>query len=134
LAAEPGERTDSLAAAVTEVSEKLAVLVRDEIELARVEVVVKVSSLARGAVAVGVGAVFGVFALIFVLLTIAWGVNSATSSLWIGFAAVMVALLVLTGVAFLFAWRKLKVGAPTPTMAIDEARKIRATVTAGTDV
>jgi uncharacterized membrane protein YqjE len=119
---------------VTEVSEKLAVLVRDEIELARVEVVVKVSSLARGAVAVGVGAVFGVFALIFVLLTIAWGVNSATSSLWIGFAAVMVALLVLTGVAFLFAWRKLKVGAPTPTMAIDEARKIRATVTTGTDV
>ena len=133
MPAEPAERNESLAAAVTEVSEKLAVLVREEIELARVEVVVKASSLARGAVAVGVGAVFGVFALIFVLLTIAWGVNSATSSLWIGFAAVMVALLVLTVGVFLFAWRKLKVGAPTPKMAIDEAKKIRATVKPGTE-
>jgi hypothetical protein len=46
----------------------------------------------------------------------------------------MVVLLVLTGGAFLFAWRKLKVGAPTPKMAIDEAKKIRATVKPGTDV
>jgi uncharacterized membrane protein YqjE len=125
---------DSLAAAVTEVSEKLAVLVREEIELAKVEVVEKASSLARGAAAVAVGAVFGVFALVFVLLTIAWGINSAVSSLWVGFGIVMVVLLVLTGGAFLFAWRKLKVGAPTPKMAIDEAKKIRATVKPGTDV
>jgi uncharacterized membrane protein YqjE len=125
---------DSLAAAVTEVSEKLAVLVREEIELAKVEVVEKASSLARGAAAVAVGAVFGVFALVFVLLTIAWGINSAVSSLWVGFGIVMVVLLVLTGGALLFAWRKLKVGAPTPKMAIDEAKKIRATVKPGTDV
>ena len=39
----------------------------------------------------------------------------------------MVLLLVLTAGAFLFAWRKLKVGAPKPQMAIDEAKKIRAT-------
>ena len=37
-------------------------------------------------------------------------------------------LLILTVFAFLFAWRKLKVGAPTPKMAIDEAKKIRTTV------
>jgi hypothetical protein len=30
--------------------------------------------------------------------------------------------------SFLFAWRKLRVGAPTPKMAIDEAKKIRETV------
>jgi hypothetical protein len=30
--------------------------------------------------------------------------------------------------AFMFAWRKLRVGAPTPKMAIDEAKKIRETV------
>jgi protein-S-isoprenylcysteine O-methyltransferase Ste14 len=75
--------------------------------------------------------VFGVFALVFVLLTIAWAINSATTSLWIGPAVVMVALLLLTAVAFLFAWRKLKVGAPTPKMAIEEAKKIRTTVSAG---
>jgi Putative Actinobacterial Holin-X, holin superfamily III len=133
LPAEPGERSDSLAAAVTEVSEKLAVLVREEIELAKVETITKASGLARGAAAVAVGAVFGVFALVFVLLTIAWGINSAAGSLWYGFASVMILLLLLTGGAFLFAWRKLRAGAPTPDMAIDEAKKIRATVQSGTD-
>jgi uncharacterized small protein (DUF1192 family) len=124
----PGPAPDSLGAAVSEVSEKLALLVREEIELAKAEVTTKVSSIARGAAAVAVGAVFGVFALIFGLETIAWAVAQATSDEWLGFAVVFVALLALTVFAFLFAWRKLKVGAPKPTMAIDEAKKIRATV------
>jgi hypothetical protein len=128
LPAEPGEPTDSLAAAVTDVSEKLGVLVREEIELAKAEMSQKLSSYARGAAAVAIGAVLGVFALIYVFLTIAWGVNQATSSLWIGFAAVMVVLVAITLGAFLFAWRKLRVGAPTPKLAIDEAKKITATV------
>jgi uncharacterized small protein (DUF1192 family) len=133
LPAEPGEPTDSLAAAVTEVSEKLGVLVREEIELAKAEMSQKLSSYARGAAAVAIGAVLGVFALIYVFLTIAWGVNQATSSLWIGFAAVMVVLVAITLGAFLFAWRKLRVGAPTPKLAIDEAKKITATVKSGGD-
>jgi uncharacterized small protein (DUF1192 family) len=133
LPAEPGEPTDSLAAAVTEVSEKLGVLVRQEIELAKAEMSQKLSSYARGAAAVAIGAVLGVFALIYVFLTIAWGVNQATSSLWIGFAAVMVVLVAITLGAFLFAWRKLRVGAPTPKLAIDEAKKITATVKSGGD-
>ena len=108
-------------------------LVREEIELAKAEVTTKVQSIVRGAVAVAVGAVFGVFALVFVLLTIAWGINSATTSLWLGFAIVMVLLLLLTVGAFLFAWRKLRVGPPTPKMAIDEAKKIRTTVQTGAD-
>jgi uncharacterized membrane protein YqjE len=131
LPADPPQQSESLAAAITEVSEKLSVLVREEVELAKAEVVTKVSSIARGAIAVAVGAVFGVFALIFVLLTIAWSINEATGHLWLGFAIVMVLLLALTAGAFLFAWRKLKVGAPTPKMAIDEAKKIRATVKPG---
>ncbi|HEY2441042.1 MAG TPA: phage holin family protein [Solirubrobacteraceae bacterium] len=131
MPAEPAETDESLAAAVTEVSEKLAVLVREEIELAKAEVGIKASSIARGAAAVAVGAVFGVFALVFVLLTIAWAINEATGHLWIGFAAVMVTLVLLAVVAFLFAWRKLRVGSPTPTMAIEEAKKIRETVQPG---
>lgn len=103
-------------------------LVRDEIELAKTEVTRKATSLGRGVVAGLVGAVFGVFALIFVLLTIAWGINQATGELWVGFAVVMIVLIALTVVAFLFAWRKLKVGAPMPDMAIEEAKRIRATV------
>jgi protein-S-isoprenylcysteine O-methyltransferase Ste14 len=124
----PGPAPDSLGAAVSEVSEKLTLLVREEFELAKAEVTTKVSSIARGAAAVAVGAVFGVFALVFILLSIAWGINAATGSLWLGFVITMGLLLLLTAGAFLFAWRKLKVGAPKPTMAIDEAKKIRATV------
>ena len=133
MPAEPTERSDSLAAAVTEVSEKLSLLVREEIELAKAEVGQKASTLARGAAAVAIGAVFGVFALIFVLLTIAWGINSITGEVWPGFAVVMVLLILLTLGAFFFAWRKLKVGAPTPTLAIDEAKKITATVKSGVE-
>ncbi len=131
MPAEPDPKPDTLAAAVTEVSEKMTVLVREEIELAKVEVTEKVSTLARGAGAVAAGAVFGVFAVVFGLLTLAWGLESILNNIWVGFAIVFVLLLALTGGAFLFAWRKLKVGAPKPTMAIDEAKKIRDTVQSG---
>lgn len=133
MPAEPPNQADSLAAAVTDVSEKMSLLVREEIELAKAEVTTKVRGIVRGTAAVAVGAVFGVFALVFVLLTIAWGINSATTSLWLGFAIVMVLLILLTVGAFLFAWRKLRVGPPTPNMAIDEAKKIRTTVQSGAD-
>ena len=112
----------------------MSVLVREEIELAKAEVTTKVSSLARGAAAVAAGAVFGIFAVIFLLLTLAWVLDailvSGAGDIWIGFAIVLAVLLAAAVGAFLFAWRKLKVGAPTPTMAIDEAKKIRATVSA----
>lgn len=121
---------DNITATVTEISERMSTLVRENIELAKAEMTEKAQSLARGAAAVAVGAVFGVFTLIMALGTAAWGLNSALSSLWLGFAIVLGVLLILTIVTFLFAWRKLKVGAPTPQMAIDEAKRIRATVTA----
>jgi len=132
LAAGNGQPPDSIAAAITEVSENLTRLVHDEIELAKTEVAEKASSLARGAAAVAAGAVFGVFAVIFVLLTLAWGLDdvfvTGVGDIWLGFLIVLGVLLALTVGAFVFAWRKLKVGAPTPKMAIDEARKIRETV------
>ncbi len=119
---------DNLATAVAEVSERVSVLVREEIELAKLEITQKGMSIARGAAAAAAGAVFGVFAIVFGLLTLAWGLNSLFSSLWYGFAVVFILLLLMAAAAFWFAWRKLKVGAPTPNLAIDEARKIRATV------
>jgi uncharacterized membrane protein len=126
---------ENIAAALTEVSERMSVLVREEIELAKVEVTQKVSSLGRGAAAVAVGAVFGVFAVIFLLLTIAWLIDAilvnGAGDIWVGFAIVLAVLAVATGGTFMFAWRKLKVGAPTPKLAIEEAKKIRATVKPG---
>lgn len=123
---------EDFARAVTDVSERVTVLVREMAELAKAEITQKASSLGRGIVAVLVGAVFAVFALIFALEALAWGFNailiSGAGDLWIGFAIVFGILLFLTIVVFLFAWRKLKVGAPTPDIAIDEAKRIRETV------
>ena len=58
----------------------MALLVREEIELAKAEMTQKATSIARGAAAVAAGAVFGVFAVIFVLETIAWGSELARSA------------------------------------------------------
>ena len=125
-------KPETLATTVTQVSERMSVLVREEIELARVEMVVKLKSIARGTGAAGAGAVFGIFAVIFALLTLAWGIDAVigdvAGDIWIGFAIVTAILVLLTLAAFLFAWRKLSVGAPAPKMAIDEAKKIRETV------
>jgi hypothetical protein len=128
LPAETNGRSETLATTVTEVSDLVGALVREEIELARAEVTTKANTIARGAAAVAIGAAFGVFALMFALFTLANGLNSALSSVWLGYLITFVLLTVLTIVVFLFAWRKLRVGPPTPTMAIDEARKIRDTV------
>ncbi len=108
----------------------MSALVRDEIALATAEMEQKAKSLLRGGIAIGAGAVFGLFALIYGLLAAAWGINDAIGNEWVGFLIVFGALLLLVLGAFLFAWRKLKVGAPKPTMAIDEARRIRETVVA----
>jgi Putative Actinobacterial Holin-X, holin superfamily III len=128
----PGSAEKSLGEIVNEVTEKASLLVREEVELAKAEVTQKVSSLARGTVAVFLGAVFGVFALIFLLETAAWGLNAilipGAGDLWTGFAIVFGVLALLTIIVFLFAWRKLRVGPPTPQMAIDEAKRIRETV------
>jgi membrane protein YdbS with pleckstrin-like domain len=122
------DHSENFATAVTEVSERMTVLVREEIELAKAEVTTKVSTIARGAAAVAAGAVFGVFAVVFGLLALAWGLNSGLNSLWLGFLIVFVLLVLLALGTFLFAYRKLRVGPPTPKMAIDEAKLIRETV------
>ena len=124
-------KTSELGVAVQQVSEKVSVLIREEIELAKAEVTGKVMSLARGAIAAVIGAVFGFFVLIFALLTLAWGLNSLLNSIWLGQAITLVVLAVLMAVALLFAFRKLKVGAPTPKMAIEEGKKIRTTIQSG---
>jgi Putative Actinobacterial Holin-X, holin superfamily III len=138
LAANDGQPTQqTIAQAITEVSEKAQILIREEIELAKAEMTEKVTSIARGAAAVAAGAVFGVFGLAVLLNALAWGINAilvdGAGNLWIGFAIVTGVLFVLAIATFLFAWRKLRVGAPTPKMAIDEAKKIRETVSTGSE-
>jgi uncharacterized membrane protein YqjE len=135
---ESGQRRDtpqSIAAAITEISERATLLIHEEIELAKAEVTEKTTKLVKGAI-VGVAAgIFFVMALVFVLVGCAWLLyyflpGNNFTYFW-GFFAMAVILLFLGVVAGLIASRVVKRGAPpTPDMAIEEARKIRDTVTA----
>jgi len=126
-------RQPTLAEAGTQVSERASLLVREEIELAKAEMAAKARKLATGAV---VGAVAGVFlltGLFFLLNSAAWGAYLifGGTDYWAGFLIVAVALFLLGALAGIVAYRAMRKGSPpAPTMAIDEAKKIRETVTA----
>jgi hypothetical protein len=132
----PGEPPQNIAAAVAEVSERATTLVREEIELAKAEVTEKVTKLARGAVIGVVAGVFLLFALIMALFGFAWLLyyylpGNQFTFFW-GFFAMALILVALGVGAGLIAARALKRGAPpVPTMAIEEAQRIKETVTAG---
>ncbi len=138
----PGERrseTQNIATAITEVSERATLLVREEIELAKTEVAEKATKLVKGAV-VGIAAgIFLITALFFVLIGCAWLLyyylpigNQFTY--FYGFFAMAIILVVLGVIAGLLAARVVKKGSPpVPSMAIEEAQKIRETVSAGAD-
>ena len=131
-----GDIPKGIAAAITEVSERATLLVREEIELAKAEVAEKASRLAKGAV-VGVAAgIFFITALFFVLIGCAWllyyylPIGNQFTYFW-GFFAMALILIILGLIAGLIAARAVKRGAPpTPDMAIEEARRIRDTVSA----
>ena len=137
MPAEDG-KSPELVTAVTEVSDRISTLVREEIELAKAEVTRKGISMAKGVVSVLAGALFGVYAVLFLLLTIAWVLDAilipGAGDIWEGFAIVTVGLFVFTALAFIFAQRMFKRGPPVPTMAIEEAKEIRETVATKTGV
>ncbi len=130
------EPPHNIAAAIAEVSERAQVLVREEIELAKAEVTEKATRLIKGAV-VGIAAgIFVVTAIIFALIGCAWLLyyylpGNDFTYFW-GFFAMAVILLLLGALAGLLAAKAVKRGAPpTPNMAIEEAQKIRETVSKG---
>ena len=129
----PGTAEKSLGDVVGDVSTKASLLVREEIELAKAELSEKVSSIVKGsAVAIAAG-VFAVFALIYFFEGLAWFFNDlfdVGSKLWIGFLIVFGILIVLAAIAGMLGIRWIKKGSPpTPTMAIEEAKRTRAELT-----
>src|SRR5262249_39777153 len=132
--APPQPQDATIAQAIADVSERAQLLVREEIELAKAEVSAKLTKLARGAV-VGIAAgIFIVVGLLFLLHSAAWGVYAllfSDTQYWGGFLVVAVALFLLGALAGWLAYRAVRGGAPpTPDMAIDEAKRIRETITA----
>lgn len=116
---------------VGDVSTQASLLIREEIELAKAEVRAKVSKLGRGAgVAVAAG-VFLALAGVFLLNMLAWLLYALFfDDVWLGYACVVVGLLIVGAIAGFLAYRWLKGGTPPkPEMAIEEAQRVKATVT-----
>jgi uncharacterized membrane protein YqjE len=117
---------------VFDVAERVSILVREEIALAKVELTEKVTNIGRGAV-VGIAAgVFVLMALAMLMHAVAWGINDILgieSAVWAGFLIEAGILLILAAVAGLIAYKAVKKGTPPmPEMAIEEIKETKATL------
>jgi uncharacterized membrane protein YqjE len=119
---------------VLDVSERVSILIREEIELAKTEVREKVAKLVRGSV-VGIAAgVFVLLGLAMLMHGIAWLLNDLffQGDVWIGFMVEAGFWFVIAAAAGFFAFRSVRAGAPpTPDLAIEEARRTKETLEAG---
>jgi hypothetical protein len=127
------QRDTTLAKAIQDVTDKAQILVREEIELAKVEVTTKVAKLARGGAIGAAAAVFVLGALLLILHGIAWllwfWLFPQGQFFW-GFFMEAAILLLVGAFAGYLAARAFKAGSPpAPKMAIQEAKLIRETVT-----
>jgi predicted phage tail protein len=125
--------THDLAQTVQEVSERVSLLVREEIELAKAEVTTKITKLLRGIVIGAAAGIFIVVGLLFLLHGLAWfawwALPVGNGSFFWGFFVVAGLLFICGGVAGYLATRFFRESTPpVPEMAIDEAGKIRRTL------
>jgi uncharacterized membrane protein YqjE len=120
---------------VLDVSERVSTLIREEIELAKTEIREKISKLVQGSV---VGIAAGVFALVGLAMLmhgIAWLLNDLffEDDVWIGFMIEAGFWFAVAAAAGFFALRSVRAGSPpTPDLAIEEARRTKETLEAGT--
>lgn len=116
---------------VLDISERLTLLVREEIQLAKTEISEKVGKLLRGSAAAAAAALFLVLCFAMLMHTFAWLLNDLffEGELWAGFLVSALIWLLLAVIAGAFAYRSMRAGAPpTPDMAIEEARRTSETM------
>jgi uncharacterized membrane protein YqjE len=125
-------RPSELGEAIQEVTEKVQLLVREEIALAKAELTEKVSKLIRGIAAGAIAGIFALFGLIYLLHAASWGIweiLGTGNGPWLGFLITTLILFLLGAIGGLLAFRFIKKAMPpTPVMAVEEAKLIRETV------
>jgi H+/Cl- antiporter ClcA len=128
----PADENRSVGELIFDVSERVTILVREEIELAKTEITEKLTTLGRGA---GIAAAAGVFvlaALVMLMFAVAWLINDllgVESAVWAGFAIEALLLVILAAIAGLVAKRLFgQVESPTPDMAIEELKETKDTL------
>jgi uncharacterized membrane protein YqjE len=129
------EEQRSVGEMVFDVSERVSTLIRDEIELAKAEISEKVQWLLRGGVVGIVAGTFAFLGLILLMHSIAWLLNDLFfgDHFWIGFLIEAVVFFVTAAIAGYVAYDAVQKGSPpTPELAIEEGRRIKQTLEAGT--
>ena len=131
----PPGQDRSVGELVFDVSDRTSTLIREEIELAKTEIREKVQKLLQGSI-VGIAAgVFVLMALAMLMHGIAWLLDDLffAGNIWAGFMIESAFWFVVAAVAGLIAYRSMQAGAPpTPDLAIEEARRTKETLEAGT--
>jgi uncharacterized membrane protein YqjE len=131
----PPDEDRSVGELVLDVSERVSILIREEIELAKTEIREKVSKLVQGSVAGIAAGVFVLLGLAMLMHGIAWLLNDLffDDHVWIGFMIEAGFWFVVAAAVGFFAYRSMRAGAPpTPDLAIEEARRTKETLEAGT--
>ena len=124
-----GSGDKSLGEIVADVTQKLQLLVREEIELAKAEVTTKAKKLGTGAGMAAGALVTLLFFSIFFFIGLAELLNDLfwDDYPWLGYLVVALFFLILTIVLLLVGLRMIKKGSPpAPAMAIEEAKATKA--------
>ena len=126
----PEPKEKSVAELVFDVSERTSSLIREEVELAKVEVTEKVTKLLRGSAVGAAAGAFAFLALILIMEGVAWLLNEQVfDNFWAGFFVEAAIFLLVAAAAGWFAYKSVKAGAPpVPDQAIEEAKLIRTTI------
>jgi hypothetical protein len=125
----PGSADKSLGEIVSDVTAKLQLLIREEIELAKAEITTKGKKLGTGIAMASAALVTLLFFSIFFFIAIAQLLNDLfwDDFPWAGYGVVAAFFLLLTIGLLLFGRRLIKKGTPpAPEMAIEEAKATRA--------
>jgi hypothetical protein len=127
----PGSGEKSLGEIVADVTSKLQLLIREEIELAKVEVTSKLKKLGTGAGMATAALVTLTFFTIFFFFGLAYLLNDLfdweEDAVWAGFGVVALFFLIVTILLVVIGLRLIKKGSPpAPEMAIEEAKATRA--------
>ncbi len=110
---------------VSEITEKVTLLVTEEVELVKAEISAKLSRLGAGAAVVVAAGIFILFGLFAAVNALGWGLAEIFNEAWIGFLVLAGGMFVLAVIAGLIAYGLFKNSSPVPEMAIEEARKTK---------
>jgi uncharacterized membrane protein YqjE len=125
----PGSGEKSLGEIVADVTQKLQLLVREEIELAKAEVTTKAKKLGTGIGMAVAALVTLLFFSIFFFIALAELLNDLfwDDYPWAGYGVVALLFLIVTIALVLVGVRLIKKGSPpAPEMAIEEAKATKA--------